>query len=86
MEIAVVIGFAVIAIGLLQCVDTPHSWWKWRIVQRGDEYFIESKGWLKPWWHTIPDFYGSPMRFTDVKEARMVLEKHAAKERMRVVE
>lgn len=81
MEFVITIAFTLfVGVALLTCLDTPHSWWRWRVVKQGDEYYIEAIGILMPWWHKIPDHFGLPMEFDTAEEAKEYLRRHAQRE------
>lgn len=81
LHIVLAIAFTLFGvIAIITCLDTPHSWWRWRIVKQGDSYYIEAIGVLKPWWHKIPDWSGCPMEFDTLEEAMSLLLRHAQKE------
>lgn len=59
--------FAVVAI--INCLPTPPSWWKWRVVKFGGHYRLQAIGILKPWWHYGLDLDGCPCEFSSKEEA-----------------
>ena len=60
--------------GLITCLPLPNKWFIWRIKQSGGVFYIESKGFLKPWWHKVPDSDGNNIRFYSLDRAREFLD------------
>jgi hypothetical protein len=63
------IGF----IGLTQAVPTPNSWWKWRIVKKGNNFYPQAIGPLKPYWHYVLNNWDMPISFISEQECREFL-------------
>lgn len=75
------ISIAVISIiwGFVTCLPLPIRWFNWRIKQSGNLFYIESKGFLKPWWHKVPDLDGCNIYFYSLDEARDFLKEKPQK-------
>lgn len=35
-------------------LPTPKWMWQWRIKQEGDRFYVQARGFFKPWWHKVP--------------------------------
>ena len=65
-------GFLVIAL-IDQLI--PNYWSSYRIEERKDEYWVQYRNFIKPWWSVVMSLSERPLSFSSLDEARTWIEK-----------